>query len=60
MKSTLWREKFWLNGNDMKTVGEVGNERVVEPFVQEKGTPREEKRRLNLLYIPWSSHGVLN
>ena len=60
MKSTLWREKFWLNGNDMKTVGEVGNERVVEPFVQETGTPREENRRLNLLYIPWSSHGVLN
>ncbi len=60
MKSTSWREKFWLNGNDMKTVGEVGNERVVEPCVQETGTPREENRRLNLLYIPGSSHGVLN
>jgi len=44
----------------METVGEGGNTRVVEPFVQEKGTPREEKRRLNLLYIPWSSHGDLN
>ena len=60
MKSTLWRGEFWLNDHEMEPVGEGGNERVVEPFVQEKGTPREEHCRVHIFHIPWPDQGNLN
>jgi hypothetical protein len=56
--STLWRGEFWSDGHEMETVGVGRNERVIELFVLEKDTPREEHCRLILLYIPWSSHGI--
>ena len=47
-KRELWGGEFWADGYYVGTVGEGGNWRVVEQYVQEQGKPREELRPLTL------------
>lgn len=48
LKKELWGGEFWTDGYYVGTVGERGDWRVVERYVQEQGKPREELRQLTL------------
>jgi putative transposase len=48
LKKELWGGEFWTDGYYVRTVGERGDWRVVERYVQEQGKPREELRQLTL------------
>ncbi len=48
LKTELWGGQFWADGYYVGTVGEGGNWRVVEHYVQNQGSPREDLRQLPL------------
>jgi putative transposase len=48
LKKELWGGEFWTDGYYVGTVGERGDWRVVERYVQEQGKAREELRQLTL------------
>jgi len=48
VKRNLWGGEFWTDGYYVATVGERGNWKVVEKYVQSQGKPREELRQLKL------------
>ena len=48
LKRELWGGEFWADGYYVGTVGEGGNWRVVEQYVEQQGNPREELRQLPL------------
>ena len=48
LKKELWGGEFWTDGYYVGTVGERGDWRVVERYVQEQGKAREVLRQLTL------------
>jgi putative transposase len=48
VKKELWGGEFWTDGYYVATVGQRGNWRTVEEYIQEQGKPKEELKQLEL------------
>src|SRR5579872_3429883 len=48
LKKELWGGEFWTDGYYVATVGERGNWKQVERYVENQGKPKEELRLLKL------------
>ena len=48
VKEQLWGGEFWTDGYYVATVGEHGNWKTVENYIERQGRPREDLRQLKL------------
>lgn len=48
VKKELWGGEFWTDGYYVATVGERGNWKTVENYIERQGKPREDLRQLRL------------
>jgi putative transposase len=48
VKQALWGGEFWTDGYYVATVGAGGSWAVVERYVRNQGTPKDELRQLKL------------
>ena len=48
VKSELWGGEFWTDGYYVATVGERGDWKTVERYIQRQGKPREDLKQLKL------------
>ena len=48
VKKQLWGGEFWTDGYYVATVGERGDWKTVERYIEKQGKPREDLRQLKL------------